>query len=165
LRFVVSAAAVVLLAACSSGTPKPAAAPVQPSSAAQIACSDEAVDDIETALGVEAAPLTPTWAAPTLSCRYVYPAGVMVVSVTDNVSPDAATTAFTAGRPAGAVTIPAVGQDAYARPDGSAVVRKDAQILTVDVSGLPASFGAPPHPRNIQAIDIALVILACWTEA
>jgi hypothetical protein len=164
MRFVVGAAAVVLLAACSSGTPTPRAHAVQPSGAARIACGDEAFSDVADALGLTAAPLAPTWTAPTYSCRYVYPTGVMVVSVTDNASPAAATTAFTAGRPSDAATIPAVGQDAYARADGSAVVRKDSQILTVDVSGLPDPFGSPPHPRNIQAIDIALVILECWTE-
>lgn len=164
MRLTAALAGLVLTAACAAD-PHPPARTVQPSAAARVACGAEAFQDVEGAVGVAAAPLHPVWIAPTYSCAFVYPAGTMVVAVTDHASPAAAADAFAAGRPVGAVTIPALGQDAYARADGSAVVRKDSQVLTVDVSGLPAAFGTPPHPRNIQAIDVALVILTCWTES
>jgi hypothetical protein len=43
-------------------------------------------------------------------------------------------------------------------------VRKDAEVMRVDVGGLPATFGVPAHPRSIDAITVANVILDCWTE-
>lgn len=136
-----------------------------PSEAAKIACSDEAEGDVTKAIGVELSEqLETTWANGVYSCRWVYPDGTMTISVADNADSAVATNAFLAGREADTVDVPAVGQAAYARSDGSLVVRKDSQILTIDVSGLPAVFGAPSHPRNIDAITVAMTILACWEE-
>jgi len=136
-----------------------------PSSADKLVCSNDAVSDISASLGVGVTePLAPTWSGGVYSCRYVFSAGVMVLSVTDHPDAAAATAAFTSGQPADAMTIPAVGQQAYSLANGSAVVRKDAFVLTIDVSSLPATFGVPPHPRNIDAITVADTILACWTQ-
>jgi hypothetical protein len=165
---VISLAAVLAVAGC-GGTPTSrnanASSVSAPSAAAKLACSADAVSDVATSLGVGVTkPLAPTWADHTYTCRYVFTDGVMVLSVTDHPDASTATAAFTSHQPTGAVSVPGVGQAAYARPDGSAVIRKDASVLTVDVSGLPATFGVPPHPRNIDALTVADAILACWTE-
>jgi hypothetical protein len=164
---VVALATALALSGCaSSGTAsKNAATGSVPSAAARLVCSNDTVSDISVALGVGVTkPLAPTWADNTYTCDYVFAAGVMVLSVTDHPDSSAATVAFTAGQPAGAAAVPGVGQQAYADPAGDMVLRKDASILTVDVSGLPATFGVPPHPRNVDAITVADTVLACWTE-
>jgi hypothetical protein len=136
-----------------------------PSSAAKLVCTADAVGDITTNLGVGVtAPMAPTWSNHVYSCRYVFAAGVMVLSVEDHPDATAATTAFASGEPSGATVVPGLGQQAYARADGSAVILKDSSILTVDVSGLPAMFGVPPHPRNIDALTVADAVLTCWTQ-
>jgi hypothetical protein len=159
----VAVGSTLALAACTHGGTV-SHAPV-PSAAAKLACSNDAVGDITTNLGVGVtSPVTPTWSHNIYSCRYVFTGGIMVLSVEDHPDANAATTAFTSGEPSGATVVPGLGQQAYARADGSAVIRKDASVLTVDVSGLPATFGVPPHPRNIDALTVADAVLACWTE-
>ena len=157
--------AAVAVSGCSSHSGTAAKHTAVPSSADKLVCSNDAVSDISASLGVGVTePVAPTWSGGVYSCRYVFSAGVMSLSVTDHPDVATATAAFTSGQPADAVTIPAVGQQAYARSDGSAVVRKDAFVLTIDVSGLPDTFGVPPHPRNIDAITVADAVLACWTQ-
>jgi len=161
---VVALVATFVLAGCSHSSTPASSAPV-PSAAAKLACSADAVSDVASGLGVGViSPVKPSWAKRVYTCRYVFTAGVIVLSVADLPDADAATSAFTTGEPSGAVAVPGLGQQAYARVDGSAVVRKDASVLTVDVSGLPTTFGVPPHPRNIDAITVADAILACWIE-
>jgi hypothetical protein len=154
-------ALVVLTAtACSSGTPS--AKP--PSPQARLACGPDAENEVVTALGVgPTQPLAPTWTDGVYTCRYVFANGVMVISIEDHPDAGTALAAFTKGQ-GEAEAVPAVGQHAYARSTGTLVVHKDDQILTVDVSAMPATFGMPPHPRNIDAITVADAILACWTE-
>ncbi|HEY1486113.1 MAG TPA: hypothetical protein VGF84_08405 [Micromonosporaceae bacterium] len=164
-RVALTALAVVLaVAGCGRDGTATAQAAV-PSSAARLACSADALGDITTGLGVGVTkPLAPRWAEHTYTCSYVFADGTMVLSVTDNADATTALAALAAHRPTNAVTVPGLGQQAYAVPDGTTVVRKDASILTVDVTGLPATFGVPPHPRNIDAITVAETILSCWTE-
>ena len=45
----------------------------------------------------------------------------------------------------------------------SVVVRKDYKVLLVNISGLPAQFGAPPYSRGDIAIKVAATIMDCWT--
>jgi hypothetical protein len=59
-------------------------------------------------------------------------------------------------------TVRNLGQGAFQTDNGSAVVRKDWKILTVDISGLPAQFGKPPTSRGDVAVTVADLILACW---
>ncbi len=158
-------AVILLLGAAGCGSSTAAASP---SRQARLVCGDEAARDIATALGVRTSQApAPTWDNGVYRCRYVYPAGAITVSVKDLASPDAATTylSSTMAATAGAVDLPGVGQAAFAMPDGSTVVRKDAQVMTVDVSGLPVTFGVPPHVRSIAAITVANTILDCWTES
>jgi hypothetical protein len=164
-RVAATALAVVLaVGGCGRGGTGNSRASV-PSPAARLVCSADALNDISTGLGVGVTkPLVPRWAQNTYTCDYVFVVGTMVLSVADSASATAAIAALAAHRPADAVTVPGLGQQAYANPDGTTVVRKDASILTVDVSGLPAMFGVPSHPRNIDAITVAETILSCWTE-
>jgi hypothetical protein len=160
---VVTVALLLTLAGCAHGGTA-GSAPV-PSAAAKLACSSDAAGDISASLGIGITqPLAPVWSQHTYTCRYVFTGGIMVLSVEDHPDATAATSAFASGEPSGAIVVPGLGQQAYARADGSAVIRKDASVLTVDVSGLPATFGVPPHPRNIDAILVATAVLACWTE-
>ncbi len=136
----------------------------QPSPQARLACGLDAESDVVTALGVgPTQPLAPTWVNGVYSCRYVFANGVMVLSVEDHPNPTTALAAFTKSQGT-AETVPAVGQHAYALATGTLVVHKDDQVMTIDVSGMPPTFGMPPHPRNIDAITVADAILACWTE-
>lgn len=151
------------LSACAHGGTTARAA--TPSAAAKLACSSDAVGDVAVSVGIGVtSPVKPTWLNHVYSCRYEFATGFMVLAVEDLPDGASATSTFTSGEPSGATVVPGLGQQAYARADGSAVILKDASILTVDVTGLPAMFGVPPHPRNIDAITVAGAILACWTE-
>jgi hypothetical protein len=57
-----------------------------------------------------------------------------------------------------------LGQEAYAEPDGSLVVRKDFLVLRINTSGLPHHFGQPPLSRTEAARRIGADIMTCWTE-
>jgi len=163
---VVAVLALVALGGCADDNSWGTAAPAHvPSAAARLACGTDAASDITTSLGVGVtAPVRPVSAGSRTSCEFVFAAGTMMLSVADHPSAAAASAAFARSRPPGAAAVPGLGQQAYALDDGTTVVRKDASVLTVDVSGLPATFGVPPHPRNLDAITVAGTVLACWTE-
>jgi hypothetical protein len=130
-------------------------------------CSTEAQSDLAAALGVRPSqPPASTWEDRLFTCRYVYPDGVLVLAVKD-LPDEAATTAYFTSmrdRSAPAVVIPALGQAAFAAPDGSTFLRKDFAVLHVDVGGLPERFGQPPRARAGIAVIAATVIMTCWTE-
>jgi hypothetical protein len=161
----------VSLGACSSGGGP--AAPVasssyadQPSVSAKQVCSAEAEGDIQTAIGIPVTkPLDPTWTDHVYSCHYVYPTGTLLLSVKE--LPDAAaTTAYFSslqrrfGASSGAAGL---GEGAFVGRDGSTVVRKDFKVLSIDVSGLPATLGRPAIDRTEVAYRVAVVIMGCWT--
>ena len=137
-----------------------------PSTAARMVCAREAATELAAALGVPTTGQpTHTWADQTYSCRYVYPSGTMLVSVKDTASTADATAYFVAMRTATAspVSVPGLGQEAFAAGDGSVYVRKDVDVLHVDVSGLPATFGRPTLPRSQTAIAVATAVMHCWS--
>lgn len=166
----IAALALVLVttAACGS-TAKPVAAPATSSAAdvaTQLVCSTEAGQDISAAVGIAPSqPVKAVWQAPVYSCRYVYPAGAMTLSVQEYPGTTAIDAGYAKAKASGAPTtdLPAIGDAAFTRPDGSVVVRKDAKMLTVDVSGLPARFGQPERSRAGIAQIVAVVIMDCWT--
>jgi hypothetical protein len=176
LRVLAAALLALTAAGCAStaGNQPPAAAPVAsasstggPSAAARMVCGAEAGADLARALGVRPVqPPAASWADQLYTCRYGYPSGVLVLSVKD--LPDAAGTDayFGSARKAlsPALSLPGLGEDAFSGPDGSVYVRKDFKVLHVDVAGLPAQFGQPPHARANVAFTVANVILNCWTE-
>jgi hypothetical protein len=132
-------------------------------------CEPEAVQDIyNQATGVKTVkPLEPTWVDHVYSCDYVYPNGVMRLSVKEMSSPEETTAYFdqlerTLGK---AKDQPGIGQGAFTTKNGDLVVRKDYKVLVVDVSKLPASFGVPADTRENVAINTGVTIMGCWTGA
>jgi hypothetical protein len=137
-----------------------------PSTSAQMVCGDEAAGEISGRLGVQLSqPLQPTWSDQLYSCRYVYPSGVLVLSVKE-LSDAAATTAYYTSVQHGATSPAALtdlGEAAFTMADGSVVVRKDFKVLSVEVGGLPEQFGHPLRPRAEVAKTAATIIMNCWT--
>ena len=177
-RFVLVLGTLGLLAAGCSATAAPAAAPATRtpapsvstqvvSAAAQLICSDEAGADIEKSIGISTTqPVTPSFEQQVYSCRYIYDGGTMVLSVREYADKAATDTGWAADRTsaAPATDLPAIGDAAFAGPDGSVFVRKDAKVLHVDVSGLPPRFGIPSRTKAGIAQIIAVVIMNCWKE-
>jgi hypothetical protein len=157
-------------AGCSGGSaapsttlaPRPAGA--RPSSIAVEVCAEDAVTEINSALGEKASVSTPTWADHLYSCRYRYPTGSIGLSVKELSSwPETLQyfngLATTMGKTR---ELPGLGQGAFQTSNGSVVVRKDWKVLLVDSSGLPAQFGVPPTPSGDVAVTVGDVILGCW---
>jgi hypothetical protein len=128
-------------------------------------CTPRTQREISQTLGVRAAVSTPTWIGHAYSCRYTYSSGAFVLTVKE-LSSWPQTFAYYAGigQAQGRTgTIRNLGQGAFQTANGSAVVRKDWKILTVDISDLPAQFGRPPTSRGDVAVTVADLILACWS--
>jgi hypothetical protein len=127
-------------------------------------CAEEAQQDIAEALGVRTSqPVTPNWSDHVYSCRYVYPTGVMVLSVKELADDPAAVTYYAGlSNQPGQVTLQDLGDAAFANQDGSVVTRKDRMVLTVDVHAMPATFGQPTKSRGFAAYNVAQVIMGCW---
>jgi hypothetical protein len=168
-----AAAAVALaLAGCAGSspavTPVPVVATTGPSAAALMVCAPEAQADIAEALGVSPSQ-TPvrSYVDHLLTCRYPYTDGTMVLTVKDLPDVPTATAYLTTLR--GAADHPqdaqGIGQAAFTVADGSIYVRKDDKVLMVDVTGLPATFGAKSEPPASIAITIAALIMNCWKAA
>jgi hypothetical protein len=127
-------------------------------------CARDAQREIAETLGVHASVSTPTWVNHAYSCRYRYPDGAFVLTVKELSSWPQTLTYFRGlariqGRSS---TVRNLGQGAFQTGNGSAVVRKDWKILTVNISGLPAQFGKPATSRADVAVTVADLILACW---
>jgi hypothetical protein len=143
---------------------RPLPAGAVPSGISRMVCSATAQREIAEVLGVRASVSRPTWVNHAYSCRYRYADGGFVMTVKE-LSSWPQTLAYysgighTQGRTA---SVPNLGQGAFQTGNGSAVVRKDWKILTVNISGLPAQFGRPPTPRSDVAVTVADLILACW---
>jgi hypothetical protein len=129
-------------------------------------CKPEAIAEIAAALGVETSvPPVASWSDHVYSCRYVYPTGVMVLSVKE-LPDDAVTSAYYA---AAQHSLPSytplvvLGLQGFAGPDGSLFVRKDFKVLHVDVAAMPSHIGDPSRTRADAAFIVAAVIMSCWT--
>jgi hypothetical protein len=185
LVLVAALAAVTLLAGCGSSGGGAASTSTNPSSttqgghvaipvranpskSAKMLCESDVRGELQQQLGVPITkPLAPTWKDHVYSCRYVYGNGVMTLSVKE-LANTAQTDAYFAAqaRALGKVkTIQGLGQGAFTVKNGSAVVRKDYKVLLVDVSGLPAQFGSPPDTKGDVALNVAALIMGCWTGA
>jgi hypothetical protein len=178
IRLAVATAALVLsvmtLDACSSPAAAPAPPPAHqaaaagdaPSESAKMICEPEAVGEVAVALGVRTSAVPAgTWSDHVYSCKYVYPDGVMVLSVKE-LTDEASTTAYyTAAQQGLARTtqMNVLGQTGFAGPDGSLYVRKDFKVLHVDVAGLPQRIGQAGYSRADAAFRVAAVVMSCWT--
>jgi hypothetical protein len=138
----------------------------RPSESAKMVCAHEAQSDIAGVLGVKPTKVTlPTWVDHLYSCRYVYPDGVMTLSVRELDSAADTTSYFdglatTMGRRPDNLPI---GEGAFITTDGSVVVRKDYKVLTVDASQLPAAFGTLALVPTDVSTAVAMTVLGCWS--
>ena len=166
---VVALAGIALVAAVPAGAATSVRTVRTPSKSAKMICQREAQDDIARNLGnVRPTTVTaPTWNNAVYSCQYVYPSGVVTLSVKElpervvheGLLPGTREDAGAAGpeaRPRGG---------AFRALDGSVVVRKDTKVLDVDVSKLSAPLGVPPQDAPTVAISLAVTVLGCWTGA
>ena len=164
----------LMLIGCAAGVASPPASAQRaqrplpagrtPSGISKMVCAREAQREIAQTLGVRASVSRPTWVDHIYSCRYRYPDGGFVLTIKE-LSSWSQTLAYYSGigRNQGrTATVPNLGQGAFQTDNGSAVVRKDWKVLTVDISGLPPQFGRPPTSRGDVAVTVADVILACW---
>ncbi len=170
LLFAVGMAA--LLSGCSvtasgpttSTTRAPLPAGAHPSSISRQVCQREAVNDIDSALGVEASVSTPTWVDHRYACDYRYPSGTMALSVKE-LSSWGQTDAYfrsLAVQLGKSRSLQGLGQGAFQTANGSVVVRKDWKVLLVDIHALPAQFGVPATSSGDVAVTVGDVILGCW---
>jgi len=139
-----------------------------PSASAQMVCASEAQSELTSALGVAATTVTtPTWVDHLYSCRYVYPAGVIAVSVKELSSRVETTAYFEALRTqlGQSERLKGVAQGAFVTTDGSLVLRKDYKVLLVDTSGLAVPFGTGFKTRSQVAVGVGVTVLGCWTGA
>jgi len=140
-----------------------------PSATAKMICAHETQTELAGVLGVRTTqPVVPAWTDHLYSCRYTYHSGFMVLSVKELSSQAQTDGYFTSlaqrlgqtGRPQ------AIDRGAFfTTKNDSVVVRKDYKVLLVNISGLPARFGAPPYTRADIAIKVAATIMDCWTGA
>jgi hypothetical protein len=139
-----------------------------PSVSAKMVCSAEAREDIEAALGVKAKRVTrPTWKAAQhlYACDYVFPRGTVGLTVKEMSNGDETTASFERlQRKYGAVQKLEIGQGAWLLRNGDIVVRKDYKVLLVDVTRVPEHM-VPAMKRSDVAINVATVIMSCWTGA
>jgi len=161
-------------AACgtSSGQPSkavvaraPLPAGLTPSTISKMVCSTKAEKELAATLGVSAVVGRPTWIDHLYSCHYTYPNGTFTLSVKELSDWSETYDYFdklseVLGK---STTVTALGQGAFATPNGSIVVRKDWKVLLVDVSGLPPKFGKPATSSADVAYTIADVIMGCWS--
>jgi hypothetical protein len=147
----------------------PAAQPARatPSATAKMICAHKTQTEIAEVLGVHTTqPVIPTWTDHLYSCRYTYHNAVMVLSVKELSSKTQTDAYFTsiAHRLGQSQRPSPIARGAFFTTNNrSAVVRKDYKVLLVDITGLPAQFGAPPQTRADIAIKVAATILDCWT--
>jgi len=168
--------ATAVLAACSSGTKAAGPSdtttrPVVETNAAVVSVSTkmicgEAAQDIAKVLGTTTTqPLVPKWKDHVYSCDYVYPHGVMHLSV-KQLDRATATGAYFRGlrsQLGERLVLNGLGEGAFTTTHDSVVVRKDSKVLVVDTHALPAMFGTPPDTRTNVAISVAAAIMGCWT--
>jgi hypothetical protein len=144
---------------------KPLPAGASPSRIAKMVCATEAQEKIAAVIGSPAVVDTPTWSNHLYSCRYIYPHGSMTLSVKELSSWPKTFSYFaglglTLGKTRSLYNL---GQGAFQVRSNSVVVRKDWKVLLVDVTNLPQQIGSPPSTPSNVALDVADLILGCWS--
>jgi hypothetical protein len=138
-----------------------------PSASAKMICARETQKEIAETLGVHTTePVVPTWINHLYSCRYTYHNSFMVLSVKELSNQTQTNAYFTSiAHRLGQSQRPSLLDRGafFTTKNRSAVVRKDYKVLLVDITGLPAYFGAPPETRADVAVKVAATIMGCWT--
>lgn len=136
-----------------------------PSASARMICERAAQREIAGVLGRTPTRVTkPTWSNHLYSCDYVYPMGTITLSVKELDNTAGTTDYFdTLGTILGRLPddVP-IGQGAFQTANGSMIVRKDFDVLFVDVNHLPKGFDKPGRTAADVASAIALTVLHCW---
>lgn len=149
-----------------SGTaPAGGSATSGPTETAVMVCGGRVADAVGQALALDGPPHADSgWAAPVFTCTYHLPMGPLVLTV--QVAPDrpGAGAAFDADqrRRGETTTLPGLGERAFGTPAGVTEVVKDAQVLTVDATGLPEVFGTDGQRRTDFANEVAAAVMGCW---
>jgi len=138
-----------------------------PSTSAKMICAPKTQTELAGVLGVHTTqPVVPTWINHLYSCRYTYHNAFMVLSVKELSSQSQTNAYFTSiAHRLGQSQRPSLLDRGafFTTKNRSAVVRKDYKVLLVDITGLPAQFGAPPETRADVAVKVAATIMGCWT--
>jgi hypothetical protein len=138
-----------------------------PSASAKMICAPKTQTEIAGVLGVHTSqPVVPTWTNHLYACRYTYHNAVMVLSVkelSNQTQTDAYFTSLAHRLGQSQRPSPIYRGAFFPTKNRSAVVRKDYKVLLVNITGLPAHFGAPPENRADIAIKVAATIMDCWT--
>jgi hypothetical protein len=138
-----------------------------PSASAKMICAPKTQTEIAGVLGVHTTqPVVPTWTDHLYSCRYTYHNSFMVLSVkelSNQTQTDAYFTSIAHRLGQSQRPSPLDRGAFFTTKNRSAVVRKDYKVLLVNISGLPAQFGAPPYTRADIAVKVAATIMGCWT--
>jgi hypothetical protein len=170
-RWGVSLVAVVALSAgvfgCDSSSADARHPGRDPAPAARLFCGPRAKREISTSLGIRPTRVSePTLEKHRFSCHYLYPEGVIGLSVQG--FPDGAAASRYVdrlGRQHGRrPEPPQLGESlsAFVTTDGSIVVRNRRDVLEVDVTALPADFGRPSQPASVVSLAVAVTILGHW---
>ncbi|MHA7304750.1 hypothetical protein ACX80E_05800 [Arthrobacter sp. TMN-49] len=152
------------------GTSSPGATKDGPSDAALMVCGDQPMDRLTSILNLKEDPHTINdWANNTFTCTYHLNEGALTISVHEAVDKASALTYFNAMQAQTKDATPIeglanLGFPAYETADGSAVFQKDAFVLHVDATDLPATLGPENITRNALAYQLSSTILACWIE-
>jgi hypothetical protein len=157
-------AAVLCVAGCSSSGTTNRTVP-RPS--ARQFCNARARREVSTSLGVRML-TTPKAHADEhrYACTYEFADGAIDMSVTKLTSErDAKARLAAIARERGRrPEPPMLGEEmeAFVTTDGSMVVRKDREVLEVDVGRLPKEFGQPPQARSVIALAVAVTTIGHW---
>jgi hypothetical protein len=128
-------------------------------------CEPEAQADISRALGVTwRRAAAPTWVNQLYTCEFVDGSAAVTLTVKQLAGSGATKSYFSSlSKQYGRRTdVQGIGDAAFLAADDSMVVRKDAKVLRVDVSQVPATFGVPAEPHREVAVLISEAIMACW---
>lgn len=142
----------------------------RPSDAALMVCGNQPKERLRSILDLESNPHTiDNWADSTFTCTYHLAEGDLVISVQEAKNKATALTYFDAMQALAKDAKPLeglanLGFPAYETADGSAVFQKDAFVLHVDATDLPANLGPESITRNALAYQLSTTILACWIE-
>ncbi len=136
-----------------------------PSATALMVCGADIRDKVRQVLALASPPATSdSFADGRYTCTYRLPMGPLVLSVQQSASSAAANRFFAAERTRLAGdTLPGLGEAAFGTGNGTVLVVKDSETLTVNANGLPVVFGSQRQRRTDLAYEIASDVLGCWT--
>ena len=144
------------------------AGPNTPSAIEQLACSAQLAQQLSSLLGEQPTRTqTATWSGQVYSCHYRYPDGAFTLAVRESAGQAATDRVFAAQRRAAGRTTAqlGLGQQAFAEPNGTVVLRDGFDVLTADAGTLPAAPGHPSRPRAAALHMIAETVLAAWQQS